>query len=88
MAESIIKRVAEIPSLTFGQITSIDQVNADTTPNIDKYKLSLGLIDTVAYIRFDMSWVTLEIRITNPSFDSVQWRSKYGQSPWIEWRQL
>ena len=44
-----------------------------------------GLIDNIAYISFDLSWIRLQFRI---QLDVVSFRWKYGNTTIQPWKEL
>ena len=70
---------------------SLDDVKIYSIEDIDgfyfnPYKLAIGQLvqDTTAYLQFDISWIHVQLRISNNS-SRLDWRAKHGDSDWHDW---
>lgn len=59
--------------------------------NIDEFyynpnKLGIGyrIQDNSAYLEFDISWIHLQLRISNNGY-GFDWRAKHGNNNWNDW---
>ena len=48
-------------------------------------QIVFGVIDNIAYISFDISWIRLQFRVQS---NNVNYRWKYGQTTIQSWREF
>lgn len=73
---------------------SLDGVKIYAIDNIDgfyfnPFKLGIGYLvqDNTAYLQFDISWIHLQLRISDNSY-RLDWRAKHGNNDWNDWSSM